>query len=82
MGGTNGFRLLPSDSLSEAPATGTVSLAAGGCVATIAYTWIHPQVLAPPKLIMTPLQRTSAAPYTTATSGVIRREWRPCTAAH
>jgi hypothetical protein len=41
--GTNGFRLMPSDPLSEAPASGTVSLAAGGCVATIAYTWIHPQ---------------------------------------
>jgi hypothetical protein len=41
--GTNGFRLLPGDSLSEAPATGTLSLAAGGCVATITYTWIHPQ---------------------------------------
>jgi hypothetical protein len=41
--GTNGFRLMPSDPLSEFAATGAFSLAAGGCLATLGYTWTHPQ---------------------------------------
>lgn len=40
--GTNGFRLMPSDPFHEAPATAVVSVAAGRCMAAIAYTWSHP----------------------------------------
>src|SRR3954465_8569466 len=41
--GTNGFRLMPSDPLSEFAATGAFSLAACGGLATLGYTWTHPQ---------------------------------------
>jgi hypothetical protein len=40
--GTNGFRLMPSDPLYDAPATGEVSIAAGGNLVAIAYSWTHP----------------------------------------
>lgn len=40
--GTNGFRLMPSDQLSEFPATSTVTTAAGGHLTTVAYSWEHP----------------------------------------
>jgi hypothetical protein len=40
--GSNGFRLMPSDPLAEAPATARVSTAAGGNLVAIAYTWSHP----------------------------------------
>ena len=40
--GTNGFRLMPSDPLHDAPATAEVSTAAGGNLVAIAYTWAHP----------------------------------------
>jgi hypothetical protein len=40
--GTNGFRLMPGDALAESPATMTVSMAAGGHIALVAYTWEHP----------------------------------------
>ena len=40
--GTNTFRLMPTDEPFEAPFTASVSLAAGGNIATIAYTWSHP----------------------------------------
>ena len=41
--GTNGFRLMPSDPFHQAPATAVVSVAAGRCMAAIAYTWSHPE---------------------------------------
>jgi hypothetical protein len=34
---------MPVDPFSEFAATGTFSLAAGGCLATFGYTWTHPQ---------------------------------------
>src|SRR5262249_13575188 len=40
--GMNGFRLMPTDPLHDAPATATVSLGAGGNLALVAYTWSHP----------------------------------------
>ena|SRR5215471_7799003 len=40
--GANGFRLMPSDPLADAPATAQVSTAAGGSLVAIAYTWSHP----------------------------------------
>jgi hypothetical protein len=40
--GTNGFRLMPGDSLHESPATAFVSTAAGGHLTLIAYAWQHP----------------------------------------
>lgn len=40
--GTNGFRLMPADPLAEAPATATVTSAAGGHLTSVAYTWEHP----------------------------------------
>ncbi len=40
--GPNGFRLMPSDPLADAPMSATVSLAAGGELAQIAYSWVHP----------------------------------------
>ncbi|MEV4703063.1 hypothetical protein [Actinoplanes sp. NPDC049316] len=40
--GTNGFRLMPGDPLAEAPATVTVTTAAGGHLTLVAYTWAHP----------------------------------------
>lgn len=40
--GSNGFRLMPSDPLDEAPATAEVSTAAGQNLVTVAYTWSHP----------------------------------------
>ena len=42
--GTNGFRLMPADSLHVEAATADVSVAAGGNLTTIAYTWSHPDV--------------------------------------
>ena len=40
--GSNGFRLMPGDPLHKSPATATLSLAAGQCLATLGYTWTHP----------------------------------------
>jgi hypothetical protein len=40
--GTNGFRLMPGDPLSEFPAAATLSVAAGGYLGTLDYTWTHP----------------------------------------
>jgi hypothetical protein len=40
--GTNGFRLMPADALHDAPATAEVSVKAGGNLAALAYTWLHP----------------------------------------
>jgi hypothetical protein len=40
--GANGFRLMPSDPLHDAPATVEVAMKAGGHLAAIAYTWSHP----------------------------------------
>jgi hypothetical protein len=41
--GTNGFRLMPDDDLAVAPATATVTTAAGGHAVVVTYTWVHPQ---------------------------------------
>jgi hypothetical protein len=41
--GTNGFRLMPGDPLSEFPAAATLSVGAGGCLGTLDYTWTHPE---------------------------------------
>jgi hypothetical protein len=41
--GTNGFRLMPDDPLQDAPASASVSHAAGGHLTQVAYTWSHPQ---------------------------------------
>ncbi len=41
--GTNGFRLMPADELHRAPATATVTPAAGGHDVVVTYTWVHPQ---------------------------------------
>ncbi|MBC9715548.1 hypothetical protein H9Y04_23650 [Streptomyces sp. TRM66268-LWL] len=40
--GTNGFRLMPDDPLSERPATATLALAAGGHLTSLTYSWEHP----------------------------------------
>jgi hypothetical protein len=40
--GTNGFRLMPSDPMHDAPATAEVSVKAGGTLVAVAYTWAHP----------------------------------------
>src|SRR5262249_39243072 len=40
--GTNGFRLMPNDELSEAAATAELSLAAAGYDLVVTYTWVHP----------------------------------------
>ncbi|PRX99942.1 hypothetical protein [Allonocardiopsis opalescens] len=40
--GTNGFRLLPGDPFAEFPATLTVTSAAAGHLAAVAYSWTHP----------------------------------------
>jgi hypothetical protein len=34
---------MPGDQLSEFPATGTLSLRAGGYLGTLGYTWTHPE---------------------------------------
>jgi hypothetical protein len=41
--GTNGFRLMPTDQLSEFPAQLTVMTAAGGYLTSVAYSWKHPE---------------------------------------
>src|SRR5215831_8811833 len=41
--GTNGFRLMPNDPLTEFPATMTVTTAAGGHLTAVAYSWEHPE---------------------------------------
>ena len=41
--GSNGFRLMPTDPLSEFPAAATLSVGAGGCLGTLGYTWTHPE---------------------------------------
>ena len=41
--GSNGFRMMPADPFSESPASATLSLAAGGCLGTLGYTWTHPE---------------------------------------
>jgi hypothetical protein len=41
--GSNGFRLMPGDPLSEFPAAGTLSVGAGGYLGTLGYTWTHPE---------------------------------------
>src|SRR5690554_4102816 len=40
--GVNEFRLMPADAPHSAPAAATVTLAAGGNLATIEYSWMHP----------------------------------------
>jgi hypothetical protein len=40
--GTNGFRLMPGHPLAELPATVTVTMAAGGHLTSVAYSWEHP----------------------------------------
>src|SRR5262245_14062423 len=40
--GTNGFRLMPTDDLFEAPATAELTTAAGGHDLLLTYTWAHP----------------------------------------
>jgi hypothetical protein len=40
--GTNGFRMMPTDSLAEFPATVDVTRAAGGHLTAVAYSWQHP----------------------------------------
>jgi hypothetical protein len=40
--GTNGFRLMPSDPIHDAPATAEVATRAGGNLVAITYTWSHP----------------------------------------
>lgn len=40
--GSNAFRLMPSDPPADAPMTVTISSAAGGYLAQIAYAWTHP----------------------------------------
>ncbi len=40
--GTNGFRLMPHDPLAEFPAAVTVTIAAGGHLTSVAYSWEHP----------------------------------------
>ena len=39
--GTNGFRLMPTDDLHEAPAAATITTAAGGYALTLTYEWVH-----------------------------------------
>src|SRR5262245_9190383 len=41
--GTNSFRLMPTDPPHVASATAEVSVAAGGNLTQIAYTWSHPE---------------------------------------
>ena len=41
--GTNGFRLMPTDALFDAPATASVTTVAGGHAVVVTYTWVHPQ---------------------------------------
>jgi hypothetical protein len=41
--GSNGFRMMPGDPFSKFPATATLSVAAGGCLGTLGYTWTHPE---------------------------------------
>ena len=40
--GTNGFRLMPGDPLVEFPASVIVTIAAGGHLTSVAYSWEHP----------------------------------------
>lgn len=40
--GSNGFRLMPTDELYDAPATADVSTAADGHDLVLTYTWAHP----------------------------------------
>jgi hypothetical protein len=40
--GTNEFRLMPSDPFAGRPATAVVTLGAGGNLASVGYTWEHP----------------------------------------
>ncbi|MFF3866215.1 hypothetical protein [Micromonospora sp. NPDC001898] len=40
--GTNGFRLMPSHPLAVLPAAGTVTMAAGGHLTSVTYSWEHP----------------------------------------
>ncbi|WP_406277771.1 hypothetical protein [Embleya sp. NBC_00896] len=40
--GTNGFRLMPGDPLTEFPAAATVTVAAGGHLTSVGYSWRHP----------------------------------------
>ncbi len=41
-GGTNGFRMMPTDDLQHTAATAQLSIAAGGHCLLLAYTWVHP----------------------------------------
>ena len=41
--GTNGFRMMPTDDMLEAPATAVVTIAAGGYDVVVTYTWSHPE---------------------------------------
>jgi len=65
--GSNGFRLMPSDPLDEAPATADVWTAAGKGLVGITYTWSHPEDAAtvavpagPHPAMVTELRRTAA----------------------
>ena len=40
--GSNGFRMMPDDPLAEFPAAATVTIAAGGYLTSVAYSWEHP----------------------------------------
>ncbi len=40
--GTNGFRMMPTDEFHDAPATATLTTAAGGQAVVVTYTWVHP----------------------------------------
>ncbi|MDO9353040.1 MAG: hypothetical protein Q7T55_05065 [Solirubrobacteraceae bacterium] len=40
--GSNGFRLMPSDPLADAPMRASVALAANGGLTHVTYTWTHP----------------------------------------
>jgi hypothetical protein len=40
--GSNGFRLMPTDQLAEAPASAVVATPAGGHDLLVTYAWVHP----------------------------------------
>src|SRR5262245_56436359 len=40
--GSNGFRLMPTDELAEAPAAAAVTTPAGGHGLLVTYEWVHP----------------------------------------
>src|SRR5262245_24998860 len=40
--GANGFRLMPTDSLAEAPAAAELGVVGAGYHLVLRYTWVHP----------------------------------------